>query len=139
MTEHDKNLERGKAWKLTPYSGKFRDINLTQDWYCPDCNDGTKLMLSYSLDCLYCPAHSEDCEYEYHNAEGREKYCLFWSKGFNYPLSYKELRVRKRDLLITDLSNNKARIVSLCQRNKEIELEIQTLNIELSYGKIAGG
>lgn len=131
MTEHEKNLGRAKVWKLVPYSGDFLEIDLKQDWYCPHCRDGSKLILSNAGDCLLCPTEWHACEYEYHNAAGRDKYEVFWSKGFKYPLSHQGLLIDKRDCLITGLSDNKAQITRLRKRNKEIELEIQSFNDEL--------
>lgn len=135
MTENEKNIERGKKWGMTPYNGQFNEIYLDGEWYCPDCSGKTKLKLNRYGDGLYCPEHPELCEYEYHNAAGRDKHRVFWAVGFEYPLSKVALIMRQRVSLLAELDKNRERQASLRQRNRAIEHEVQCIDVELYGGE----
>lgn len=137
--EQDLNVERGKIWLehgLKPYMGEFREIDLNQEWYCPNCRTPkTKLVLGRNGRSLHCPTFHEICEYEYGNKEERDLSGTFLSDNYQWPITILEL---KKDMLsrgrlsIASWKDDRARLLQMMkeQEQKNIELEAEILAIE---------
>jgi hypothetical protein len=109
--ENDAELERmrelannwGYAKPDSIYSGHTNEIDLEKDWYCPQCNDGTKLKLHKSTTgrmgkpdyqehaSLACPTHYEKCEYTFTNKAERKRRREWWGAGYQFPLTPQEM------------------------------------------------
>uniref|UniRef100_UPI0019D4C9A3 hypothetical protein n=2 Tax=Vibrio vulnificus TaxID=672 RepID=UPI0019D4C9A3 len=86
---------------------------------------------------LYCPSHSEVCEYEFANKNLRRASQAWWGSGFKYPLNPMQLhqtRIESTKKSILSNTNaiefHKAKIAELEQ--KLIELESQTIEVQAS-------
>lgn len=125
-SEREKNIQRGKSWAtfgLKPYMGDFSEIDLSDEWYCPRCHQRLKLGAGGLY--LYCPNDYNICEYEYHNAEGREHYGVFWSEDFHYPLS-------RSELIRAQIHEKKKTIATVYKRMAESIEYIRTLRADIA-------
>lgn len=115
------NLERGESWMrefdLKPYMGTFKELDLTDEWYCPRCKSKKrKLKLSNDHQLLYCTSHYTKCEYEFKNKQARDEDKTFWSDGFKYPLTFSDItdienqaKKDRVDWLVTEIAKLKKR------------------------------
>ncbi len=121
--ESRKNIERGKG-KLEPFTGEFKEIDMFGEWYCPRCKSkNRKLQLSQDSLTLHCPDHYL-CEYEYCNKDGRDKYKMFLTARYRYPISLTELEQHLLETNIKRLNEIDSNISDLIKVKKEILLEI---------------
>lgn len=140
-TEHNKNVERGTAWiraGLKPYSGEFPELDLEATWHCPECRELDRpLKLSSDKLTLLCvnPAYvcmEGTCEYEYSNAEGREKSQTFWSSGYSLPVTTNDLlneriqgNLRAIALIEEQIKNAPADIAKLEQKISALQAQLK--------------
>lgn len=129
QTEYEKNVARGESWikhGLKPYEGPFPELDMSKTWHCPECRELNRpLKLSSNGLTLYCtnPAYvcmEGPCEYGYSNAEGREVGKIFWSSGYELPLSTNEL-------INLAIEANQARIASIQEMVNEAPRDIEFL------------
>lgn len=135
------------------YEGPTHDIDLNKEWYCPQCCDGTKLLLTTPpktlmvssgkrkknqppldppvfYESLYCPTYYEICEYGFENIEARRARGVWWSKGYQYPLS-------RRDLDLIQLRDVERRIKAHRKGIEDSKRAIVELEAELLERKAA--
>lgn len=129
--ENQAELERiqkyAEEWGLPhmAYKGPTNDIDILCDWYCPQCADGTKLMLDRALTELYCPNHYEVCEYTFRNKEHRGT--SWWSEGFLLPLSPTKYRDHQLATIEAGIKCAKNRIKYCRKHIKELEAKREAL------------
>lgn len=141
-SEYEKNLERGKTWMehgLKTYDGEFPELDLEYIWYCPECRELDRpLKLSPDRLSISCsnPAYVSTegpCEYSYSNAAGREKHQIFWSEGFELPLSRRKLIEDRIESEQQGIERAKKRIEQSKQDIKNLEQEIVDLKAQLLW------
>ncbi|HCH5589190.1 TPA: hypothetical protein NKZ51_004543 [Vibrio parahaemolyticus] len=144
MTEHEKELKRmadrvesvfnGIGGK--PYTGRTDDIDITgEDLFCPCCNYEKPMKLNATKTAVYCVNPSmlgwsgECCDYEYALTAERQRTDCFWTSGFEYPKT-------RREILEERLQGKTKRLKSLPKLRKEarerFEKEEQDLTEEIA-------
>lgn len=132
----------GTSWPLIPYAGRTDDIDITKEpLFCPNCEYEKPLLLNERQTSVTCinpsmlPPMGDYCEYSYDLTEERIRKGIFWSNGFQYPRTRREVLERQlkgRTQALSDIPNQreleKAR---LDQREKELVEEIANIQNEL--------
>ncbi|ELA6946607.1 hypothetical protein RBG11_004210 [Vibrio parahaemolyticus] len=92
-----------RKFGLGDYEGVYREIDMSQEWYCPSCLVPLELVWNHGEPRLDCPTSYHVCEYGYANLIGRQLGRMSWTTAYRYPLSkvdYLKAKIRKRDALI---------------------------------------
>lgn len=126
------NIEQCETWNalyptvnFKPYTGPFKHLDLTQDWFCPRCQDLSKpLVLSTNKLTLFCPSNAYKCEYSYSNFEERKKRKSFLSEGYSLPMSLNDATQFTIDKLLKEKESNLQKQKDLDTRNEEIHNHI---------------
>jgi hypothetical protein len=150
MTEHEKELKRMaelvesvfKGIGGKPYEGRTDDIDIvTQDLFCPNCGHDEPMRLNDTGTAVRCVNPTkvgycdEYCEYEYALTAERVRTGCFWTSGFEYPKT-------RREVLEERLQGKAKRLKSLPalrkearerfkQEEKDLTEQIASIQIEL--------
>ncbi|EGQ7740941.1 hypothetical protein L7E35_004946 [Vibrio parahaemolyticus] len=106
MTEHEKELKRmaDRVKSLfngigpKPYTGRTDDIDITSEpLFCPSCGHDEPMRLNQSKTAVSCVNPKilgwcgEYCDYEYALTAERQRTDCFWTSGFEYPKTRREV------------------------------------------------
>lgn len=110
MTDHEKELERMrvlnegafKAFGSKPYTGRTDDIDITSEpLFCPNCGHDEPMRLNRDKTAVICvnPVKfdwcDEHCEYQYQLTAERIRKESWWTDGFEYPLTRRDVLERR--------------------------------------------
>nr|WP_321458691.1 hypothetical protein [uncultured Vibrio sp.] len=127
MTEHEKELERMRErnkcafekFGEKPYTGRTDDIDITSEpLFCPNCGHDAPMKLNRTKTAVRCvnPVKfdwcDEYCEYEYALTAERVRFGSWWTDGFEYPLT-------RRDVLERRLKGKTNRLEKIPEYRKE--------------------
>ncbi|MCG6418765.1 hypothetical protein K6U51_12035 [Vibrio fluvialis] len=131
-----------RKWGLTPYDGRTDDIDITQELFCPNCGHDKPLKLNASKTKVYCinpkqqPPAGEYCEYSYALTAERQLSGGFWSVGFKYPQTRREVIEHRLSACTHALNEIPERREhwrqTLDQKEQELSQRIEGLKAELS-------
>lgn len=125
MTDHEKELQRmataleSTGWDLTPYTGRTDDVDIiSEPLFCPNCGYDKPMKLNAAKTAVTCvnPVKfdwcDEHCEYQYKLTAERIRTDSWWTDGFEYPLT-------RRDVLERQLEGKATRLARIPEYRKE--------------------
>ncbi len=150
MTDHEKELERMRvlnegafnAFGSKPYTGRTDDIDITSEpLFCPNCGHDKPMRLNRTKTAVSCvnPVKfdwcDEYCEYEYALTAERIRKESWWTDGFKYPLTRRDVLERQLEGKATRLARipeyRKETIEQFDQEEKRLTDEIAAIKNEL--------
>lgn len=130
-----------ERYNLSPYVGRTDDVDITEALYCPNCGYGKPMKLNKSKTKVYCANPvalgwcGECCDYAYALTAARQLSGEFWSSGYKYPLTHRDVIERQLKACTTSLNDIPERREywrqTLDQEEQGLIKRIETLRAEL--------